>query len=70
MQGKKPDPKPAPPKPEQEKFVSYRSNVIASYDRGSNRADIDEILKEISPDSDILNSLIDFDKKIDMLAKR
>lgn len=45
MQQKKPEQKPPAPKPEQEKFTNYRGNVIASYDRGSNKADIDEILK-------------------------
>jgi len=50
--------------------VSYKNNVQAIYDKGTSRADIEEELKQVAPDTDILNTLIEFEKKIDQLAKR
>lgn len=42
----------------------------AAYDKGSSRADIEDVLKEVSPETDILNTLIEFEKKLDQMAKR
>jgi hypothetical protein len=50
--------------------VNYKNSVQSVYDKGINRADIEDVVKEVSSDNDILNSLIEFEAKIDQLAKR
>lgn len=71
MQNKKPEPqRPVAPRPDPEKFVNYKSNVQAAYDKGTGKADIEDVLKEVAPDTDILNTLVEFEKKLDQLAKR
>jgi hypothetical protein len=50
--------------------VNYKNSLQSVYDKGASRADIEDVMKEVSPDNDILNSFIEFEKNIDQLAKR
>lgn len=56
--------------PETEKYVNYKNLIASFYDHGTEKHDIEFILRQITPDVDILNHLIDFEKTIDSLIKR